>query len=214
MLACKRRAPGCAICRGGRPVWADQSGWFRAPPWLGFLPAWWSLLRDFRACVLHLLHLPNALVHSFACIIGPSTWCSCFESCPCSLASLDSHATMNFLQSHACYPRILVLCMWSWWKLLKGHPMMYYGACMIKLTRLPPSKHILRLNTPRILKIKNNFRATGKLKHKFREVFKPLNNVSRKYVPTTFILVSPVSFAFISWEETFSVWSWGHRFRF
>jgi hypothetical protein len=26
---------------------------------------------------------------------------------------------------------MLVLCMWSWWKLLKGHPMMHYGACMI-----------------------------------------------------------------------------------
>jgi hypothetical protein len=42
------------------------------------------------------------------------------------------------------------------------------------------------------------------LKHKFREVFKPLKtNVSRKYFPTTFISVSPVSFAFISWEQTF-----------
>jgi hypothetical protein len=77
--------------------------------------------------------------------------------------------------------------------------MMYYGACMINLTRLPPSKHVLRLRTPLISKIKNNFRATGTLKHKFREVFKPLKtNVSRKSVPTTFILVSPVSFAFIS----------------
>jgi hypothetical protein len=110
---------------------------------------------------------------------------------------------------------MLVLCMWSWWKLLKGHPMMYYGACMINLTRLPPSKHVLMLSTPLILKIKNNFRATRKLKLKFREVFKPLKtNVSRKYVPTTFVLVSPVSFAFINWEQTFPVWSLGHRFRF
>jgi hypothetical protein len=48
--------------------------------------------------------------------------------------------------------------------------MMHHGACMICLTRLSPSKHILRISTPLISKIKNIFRATGKLKHKFREV--------------------------------------------
>jgi hypothetical protein len=71
--------------------------------------------------------------------------------------------------------------------------MMYHGACMINLTRLRPSKHVLGLSTPLILKIKIIFRAMEKLKHKFREVFKPLKtNVSRKYLPTTFISVSPV----------------------
>jgi hypothetical protein len=70
---------------------------------------------------------------------------------------------------------------------------------MINLTRLLPLKHVLRLSTPLISKNKNNFRAMGELKHKFREVFKPLKtNISQKYVPTTFILVSPVPFAFIS----------------
>jgi hypothetical protein len=55
------------------------------------------------------------------------------------------------------------------------------------------------LSTPIISKIKNNFGAMRELKHKFREVFKPLKtNVSRKYFPTTFISVSPVFFAFIS----------------
>jgi hypothetical protein len=45
----------------------------------------------------------------------------------------------------------------------------------------------------------------GELKHKFREVFKALKiNVSWKYFPTTFMLVSTVSFAFISWEQTFT----------
>jgi hypothetical protein len=38
---------------------------------------------------------------------------SFFESCQCSLAPLASHATMKFLQSHACFPPMLVLCMWS-----------------------------------------------------------------------------------------------------
>jgi hypothetical protein len=76
---------------------------------------------------------------------------------------------------------------------------MHHGACMICLTRLPLSKHILRLTTLLISKIRNNFRAMGELKHKFSEVFKPFKtNVSQKYFPTTFILVSPVLFAFIS----------------
>jgi hypothetical protein len=69
---------------------------------------------------------------------------------------------------------------------------------MICLTRLPPSKHVLRLSTSLISKIKNNFKAMGTLKHKFREVFKPLKtNLSQKYFPATFILVSLVLFAFI-----------------
>jgi hypothetical protein len=77
--------------------------------------------------------------------------------------------------------------------------MMHHGACMIYLTRLPPSKHVLSLSTPLISKIKNNFRAMGEIKQKVREVFKPLKiNVSRKYFPTTFISISPVLFAFIS----------------
>jgi hypothetical protein len=76
---------------------------------------------------------------------------------------------------------------------------MYYGACMINLTRLLPLKHVLRLSTPLISKNKNNFRAMGELKHKFREFFKPFKtNVSRKHFLTTFISVSPVLFAFIS----------------
>jgi hypothetical protein len=77
--------------------------------------------------------------------------------------------------------------------------MMHYGACMTNLTRLPPSKRVLWLSTPLISKIKNNFRAMEELKHKFREVFKPLKtNVSQKYFPTTFISVSPVLLSFIS----------------
>jgi hypothetical protein len=37
----------------------------------------------------------------------------------------------------------------------KSIPVMHHGACMICLTRLPPSKHVLRLSTPLISKIKN-----------------------------------------------------------
>jgi hypothetical protein len=70
---------------------------------------------------------------------------------------------------------------------------------MVRLTRLPPSKHVLMLSTPLISKNKNKFRAISELKYKFRGVFKALKtNISRKYFLTTFMLVSPVSFAFIS----------------
>jgi hypothetical protein len=76
---------------------------------------------------------------------------------------------------------------------------MYHGACMVRLTRLPPSKHALMLSTPLILKIKNKIRDINELKYKFIGVFKALKiNVSQKYFPTTFMLVSPVLFAFIS----------------
>jgi hypothetical protein len=34
--------------------------------------------------------------------------------------------------------------------------MMYHGACMVRLTRSPPSKHVLMLSTPLISKIKIN----------------------------------------------------------
>jgi hypothetical protein len=51
-----------------------------------------------------------SLVHTFACIIAPSTWWFCFESLPCSLAS---HASMIFLQNkalavpHACLVHVV-----------------------------------------------------------------------------------------------------------
>jgi hypothetical protein len=60
--------------------------------------------------------------------------------------------------------------------MLKGHPMMHHGACMVRLTRLPPSKHALMLSTPLILKIKNKIRAINEFKYKFRGVFKALKN--------------------------------------
>jgi hypothetical protein len=43
--------------------------------------------------------------------------------------------------------------------------------CMVRLTRLPPSKQDLMLSTPLFLKIKNKIRA---IKYQFREVFKAL----------------------------------------
>jgi hypothetical protein len=70
--------------------------------------------------------------------------------------------------------------------MLEGHPMMHHGACMVRLTRLPPSKHVLMLSTPLISKIKNKIRAINEFKYKFRGVFKALKtNVSQKIFPTT-----------------------------
>jgi hypothetical protein len=89
--------------------------------------------------------------------------------------------------------------MWFDKRCLWGHPLMHHGACMVRLTRLPPSKHVLTLSTPLILKIKNKIRDVNELKYKFIGVFEALKtNVSWKIFPTTFILVSPVLFAFIS----------------
>jgi hypothetical protein len=63
---------------------------------------------------------------------------------------------------------------------------MHHGARMVRLTRLPPSKHVLMLITPLNLKIKNKIRDINEFKYKSREVFKALKtNVSRKYFPTT-----------------------------
>jgi hypothetical protein len=59
-----------------------------------------------------------------------------------------------------------------WWKLLDGHPVMHHGTCMVRLTRLPPSKHVLKLITPLISKIKNKIRTCNEFKYKFIGVLK------------------------------------------
>jgi hypothetical protein len=83
---------------------------------------------------------------------------------------------MIFLQNKALAAPMLILCMW--FDMLEGHPMMHHGACMVRLTRLPPSKHILMLSTPLISKIKK-IRDINELKYKFRGVFEALKiNVS------------------------------------
>jgi hypothetical protein len=64
---------------------------------------------------------------------------------------------------------------------------MHHGACMVRLTRLPVSKHVLMLSTPLISKTKNKLRTCNEFKYKFREVFKALKtNVSRKIFPDYF----------------------------
>jgi hypothetical protein len=77
--------------------------------------------------------------------------------------------------------------------MLKGHPMMYHGACMVRLTRLPPSKHVLMLSTPQISKIKNKFRATRELRHKFREGFKALKTRCKSKIFSDYLYVGLTS---------------------
>jgi hypothetical protein len=57
-------------------------------------------------------------------------------------------------------------------KMLEGHPVIDHGACMVRLTILPPSKHILMLSTPLISKYKNKIRDINEFKYKFRGVLK------------------------------------------
>jgi hypothetical protein len=56
--------------------------------------------------------------------------------------------------------------------MLEGHPMMHHGACMVRLTRLPPSKHVLMLNTPLITKNKNKLRAYNEFNINLEEFLK------------------------------------------
>jgi hypothetical protein len=65
---------------------------------------------------------------------------------------------------------------------------MHHGVCMVRLTRLSPSKHILMLSAPLISKNKNKLRACNEFKYKFRGAFKALKtNISQKYFLTTFM---------------------------
>jgi hypothetical protein len=56
--------------------------------------------------------------------------------------------------------------------MLEENSMMHLGACMVRLIKMPPSKHVLRLSTPLISKIKNKLRAINEFKYKFREALK------------------------------------------
>jgi hypothetical protein len=115
---------------GGAPFVGEvgRPGWPRAPPWLDFPPARSFLLHDFLARVLHELHRPNALVHSFTCIIGPYTLC--FMLCvmymlPCSTCFTCHHefpAKLCFLPAHACPLHVV---------LMKVVERASNGACMI-----------------------------------------------------------------------------------
>jgi hypothetical protein len=78
---------------------------------------------------------------------------------PCLTCLHEIPAKQNFGCPHACPLHVV------WWKMLEGHPVMHHGACIVKLTHLPPSKHVLMLSTPLILKNKNKLRACNEFKY-------------------------------------------------
>jgi hypothetical protein len=178
--------------KGGRPAGLGRLAWVACfSSRLQLAPAYSCLLCCLwphapRGCtaqtlsstpLLALLLLPLdgfALSHFYAPLLHMPPW--------------YSYKTRPWLPPHACPLHVV------WWKMLEGHPVMHHGGCMVRLTRLPPSKHVLMLSTPLILKNKNKLRACNKALK---------TNVSRKCFLTTFILVSPVLFAFISWEQAF-----------
>jgi hypothetical protein len=126
MLACRRREPGGSFCRGGRPAWVAacsplarfSSRTIISPPWLP-CPRAPRVAPPKRSRPLLFLHywsfhlMLNALSHVHAPLLHllhMSPWISC--------------------KVYACCPPMLVLCMRSWWKLMKEHP---NGACTINL---------------------------------------------------------------------------------
>jgi hypothetical protein len=49
---------------------------------------------------------------------------------------------------------------------------MHHGACIVRLTRLPPSKHVLMLSTPLISKLKINSKLAMSSNINLEEFFK------------------------------------------
>jgi hypothetical protein len=152
LLACWRRALGVHfIGQAGRPGSTGLGGLM--PPLARFsssvmiFPLWHSCSRAPLVAPPKLSH-PLLCLHYWSFHLMPFLW----------VMSMLPYFTCHheFPAKQCLLPPMLVLCMWSWWKFLGGHPMMHHGACMICLTRLPPSQHVLRLSTPLILKIKNN----------------------------------------------------------
>jgi hypothetical protein len=73
--------------------------------------------------------------------------------------------------------------------MLEGHPVMDHGACMVRLTILSPSKHVLMLSTSLILKIKNKIRDINELKYKFIGVFKALKTRCKSKIFSDYIYI-------------------------
>jgi hypothetical protein len=56
--------------------------------------------------------------------------------------------------------------------MLEGHPVMHHGACIVRLTRLPPSMHVLTLSAPVILKNKDKIKLAMSSNIKLEEFLK------------------------------------------
>jgi hypothetical protein len=67
--------------------------------------------------------------------------------------------------------------------MLEGYPVIHHGACIVKLTQLPPSKHVLMLSTPLISKNKKINPKLAMSSNIIRGVFLSIKN---KYKPKMF----------------------------
>jgi hypothetical protein len=146
--------------KGGRSV--DRPGGLASPLRSGFLqctqacfvPLW---PRAPRGCTVQMLSSTPFL----AWLIPPL---DCF-------ALSHSHAPLPHIplwdscKTQLWLPPMLVLCMWCDEKMLEGHPVIHHGACIVKLTQLPPSKHVLMVSTPLISKNKIKLRACNEFKY-------------------------------------------------
>jgi hypothetical protein len=66
---------------------------------------------------------------------------------------------------------------------------MHHGACMVRLTRLSPSKHVLMLSTPLISENKDKLRACNEFKYKFGGVFKALKTICKSKIFSDYIYI-------------------------
>jgi hypothetical protein len=113
MLACRKREPGAPfIGEAGRPRPTGLGGHVLLAGSVFFQHDHFSPMTSLPACSTS---CTTQMLSStpFLVLLVLQLDASCFESCPCSLAPLASHVTMNFLQRYACCLPMLVLCMWS-----------------------------------------------------------------------------------------------------
>jgi hypothetical protein len=162
-LTCQRGAPWCLYLeKAGRPRPTGLGGvllllawFFSSAPILAFL----LCDRVLHGVAPPKLSRPLLCLHYLSFHLIDLLWVTSMLLC--------SHASVIFLQNKAWLHHMLVLCMWFWWKMLEGHPVMHHGACMVRLTRLPPSKHVLMSSN---FETKNKLTACNEFKYKFRGV--------------------------------------------
>jgi hypothetical protein len=113
MLSCRKWEPGAPfIGEAGRPGSTGLGGFVPLPGLVFFQHDLFSSMTSMTTCSTSCTAQTLSSTPFLTLLILPLD-ASCFESCSCSLAPLASHVTMNFLQSYACGPPMLVLCMWS-----------------------------------------------------------------------------------------------------
>jgi hypothetical protein len=130
----------------GQPAWADRPG--------GLLLAWISssaLMLTMLLCdrVLHEVAPPKCS-SPLLCLYYWSLHLMVFSWVTSMLPCLTCLHDIPAKQSLGCSPCLSFAC--GLIKDVRGHLVMHHGACMVKLIKLPPSRHVLMLSTPLTLK--------------------------------------------------------------